>query len=183
MQLAQTLPAKGTFPMTSTRPARFALCLALLLAAVATARTEVKYPPAPKEYDVSLRFQIRAPLPGWYDRFDEMMAELKRLGFTREARPADEPEDPSNDRLNGVAASENARKLLSQRYVQTILLRPKGYKAQPNDRVKVRLELAGGLSLERQQVLHGQVVERLGLLGFREAPGYDHRAFLWVLGT
>jgi hypothetical protein len=183
MQLTQTLPAEGTFPMTSTRPARFALCLALLLAAVAAASAEVKYPPAPKEYDVSLRFQIRAPLPGWYDRFDEMMADLKRLGFTREDRPADEPEDPSNDRLNGVVASENARKLLGQRYVQTILLRPKGFKAQPNDRVKVRLELAGGLSLERQQALHGQVVERLGLLGFREAPGYDHRSFLWVLGT
>src|SRR5689334_3883038 len=142
MQMAQTLPAEGTLPMTSIRPARLALVIILLGAAGAHA--EVKYPPAPKDYDVSLRFQIRAPLPSWYDRFDEMMAELGRAGFTREARPADEPEDPSNDRLNGGVASANARKLLGQRYVQTILLRPAGFKAEPNSRVKVRLELAGG---------------------------------------
>jgi hypothetical protein len=179
MQLAQTLPAEGILPMTSTRW----LSSVVLLVVAAAASAEVKYPPPPAEYDVSLRFQIRAPLPSWYDRFDEMMAELNRAGFTRESRPADEPEDPSNDRLDGTVSSGNARKLLAQRYMQTIILRPKGYKAEPNSRVKVRLELAGGLPLDGQQMLHRQVAERLTQLGFREMPGYDHKLFHWVLGT
>src|SRR5262245_30200140 len=84
MQLAETLPAEETLPMT-----RFATWLSLTFALViaVVARAEVKRPAPPKDYDVSLRFQIRAPLPGWYDRYDEMVAELKKFGFAPAARP------------------------------------------------------------------------------------------------
>ncbi len=90
------------------------------------ARAGVTYPAPPQEYDVQLRFRIRAPLPAWYDRFDEMLAGLKKIGFVRGPVVADAPEDPSNDVLSGTVASEKVRLLLQVPGVQTILVKPKG---------------------------------------------------------
>jgi hypothetical protein len=146
---------------------------------------QVKYPAPPKEYDVEIRFRLRAPLPGWYDLFDQMLAELKSVGFQRNARPAEEPEDPDSDRLYGVIASQNSRKLLLHPNVQTILLVPRGWKA-PTDadkRVKVNLDLATGLAPDRQHVLSDQVIQQLDQIGFREAIGYDHRGYTRIFGT
>ena len=172
--------------MTSIRLLRGAAVAALVLGLVAASfvRAEVKYPAPPKEYDIEVRFKIRAPLPAWYDRFDEMLAAMKRVGFVREAVPADEQEDPGNDRLAGTISSEKARGLLRVPGVRTILLKPKGSQLpKANERVKVRLELVSGLSPDRQLQLSRQCLPRLQALGFREAIGYDNHGYTWLVGT
>ena len=46
-----------------------------------------------------------------------------------------------------------------------------------NQRVKVRLELASGFTLDRQLTLTNQVLLLLGELDYREAFGFDHRGY------
>jgi len=143
------------------------------------------HPAPPKEYDVQVRFRIRAPQPGWFDRFDELMAYLKGIGFTRDPRPEDEPEDFDADVLTGSISSGNARKILVHSFVQSILLKPRGWKApeSPDARVKVDLSLATGLPSDRQRVFSEQALENLNKIGFREAVGYDHRGHTRLFGT
>src|SRR5262249_44255486 len=160
-----TPDSPGIIVMTPTRFVRRTrwLALAALLFVSPSIYGQVTYPAPPKEYDVEIRFRLRAPLPGWFDLFDQMLADLKRVGFQRNARPAEEPEDPDNDRLYGIIAPENARKLLLHPNVKTILLSPRGWKppAEPDKRVKVILELATGLPKDRQHVLSDQVLQQL----------------------
>src|SRR5439155_24286224 len=136
-------------------------------------------------YAVQLRFRIRAPQPGWFDRFDELLAYLKGIGFTRTARPDDEPEDVDADILNGTIASADARKILVHPFAQTILLSPRGYKLPDaaDARVKVNLTLATGLPPDRQRVFADQALEHLSKIGFRNAVGYDHRRHTRLFGT
>jgi hypothetical protein len=171
--------------MISNPLSRRASWLAIIVVAASTAiaPAQVIYPKPPKEYDVSLRFQIRTPLPGWYDRFDEMVAALKGMGFIREPLPEGEPLDPSNDILKGIIASDNAEKLLGYPAVQTVLLVPHGAKLKSEERVKVRLKLASGLGLETQLKLKRQLMDKLEQIGFRESIGYDHHEFTWLVGT
>src|SRR5579872_3425898 len=111
------------------------LALVLLAVPASLAEGQVIYPKPPAEYDVALRFQIRAPLPGWYDRYDEMTAALKRLGLKMEPLPAGETLDPAVDILKGTIASEDAQKLLEYPAVRTILLLPHGVALKAEDRV------------------------------------------------
>src|SRR5262245_12317891 len=160
------------------------LVVAISLALAGSARAEVIYPDPPKEYDAQVRFQLRAPLPAWYDRFDDMLAALKNAGFVRDPLGPDELEDPGGDRLTGTVSSSKARLLLRVGGVRTILLKPKGYQVPKADqRVKVRLELVSGLSAAKQLQLSRQCLPRLEALGFRDAIGYDHRGFTWLVGT
>ncbi len=160
------------------------IAAALGLAFAATAPAEVTYPEAPKEYDAQIRFKLRAPLPAWYDRFDEMLAAMKGVGFVRDPLGPDEQEDPGGDRLSGVSPSAKARLLLRVPGVRTILLKPRGNQLPKFDqRVKVRLELVSGLSSAKQLQLSRQCLPRLEALGFREAIGYDHRGFTLLVGT
>ncbi len=96
-------------------------CAALLLCA-APLLGQSKQPPPPKEYDVQVRFRIRQPMPQWLDHFDEMLGSFKSFGFVRDERPEDEPEDPEVDRVTGRMPSGNARKILLNPFVQTIML-------------------------------------------------------------
>src|SRR5262249_50328606 len=89
------------------------------------------------------------------------------------------------NRMSGTIPSPAARKILLDPRVQSVLLSPAGFKL-PEDAqapVKVHLELAGGLSLERQRVLADQLRPYLLELGFREAIGYDHRGHTRLVGT
>jgi hypothetical protein len=171
--------------MTATRRCRNApLVVAISLALAGPATAEVIYPDPPKDYDVQVRFQLRAPLPAWYDRFDEMLAGMKSAGFVRDPLGPDELEDPGGDRLTGAIPSAKARLLLRVSGVRTILLKPKGYQIPKADqRIKVRLELVSGLSRAKQLQLSRQCLPRLEAIGFREAIGYDHRGFTWLVGT
>ncbi len=145
---------------------------------------QVAEPAPPAEYDAHIRFRIRTPMPAWLDRFDEMHGYLKTLGFQRDARPNDEPEDPIIDRLSGTIPSANARKALLHSSVRSILLIPRGWKLPAStDRVRASLELATGLPIERQKVLSDQCRERLAGIGFNEAVGYDHRGHSRLVGT
>lgn len=142
-------------------------------------------PVPPAEFDVQIRYRLRAPLPQWFDLFDQMLASLKAAGFQRTPRPADEPEDPDSDRLTGTIASANAHKLLLHPYVQTIFLTPRGYKP-PTDadkRIKVNLELTTGLPPDRQHLLSEQILRQLEQVGFRESVGYDHKGYSRIFGT
>lgn len=162
---------------------RCRLTIVLFIWFAADSPAQVKRPAPPAHYDVTLRFLLRLQLPAWYDRFDEMLADLQKLGFERTNPPSEGIEDPNNDRLDGRIASGQARRLLSYQSVQTILLKPQGFRAEAGQPVKIRIELAAGLPGEQQQLLHRQVAERLRLLGFREAPGYFHESFTMLLGV
>src|SRR5579864_2322639 len=106
------LPTTRTDLMLPRRYFRFvaALVCAVCWLVAGPASAQVKSPPPPKEYDVQVRFRIRAPLNIWLDEFDKMVDYLQRAGFVRDARPADEQEDPDNDVITGHIASENAHK-------------------------------------------------------------------------
>jgi hypothetical protein len=162
---------------------RCSISMMLLMVLAALGPAQVRRPAPPDEYDVTLRFTLRLPLPEWYDRFDEMLADLRRLGFQRPQLPPDGVEDPTNDRLQGRISSRNARKLLTHRSVETLLLQPKGFTPEAGRPVKIRVELATGLPREQQRALHRQVAEKLNRLGFQEAPGYFHEGFTMLLGT
>lgn len=162
---------------------RCLLALTVVAMVAADSATQVQRPDPPAEYDVTLRFLLRSPLPGWYDQFDDMVADLKRLGFQRTALPEDGVEDPSNDRLEGIIRAGSSRRLLSQPMVQTILLKPRGFAVAAGQPAKVRLELAAGLPRDQQRNLHRQVATRLASLGFKEALGYFHEGFTVILGT
>src|SRR5262245_5572132 len=104
-------------------PSRFLRFAPLIVCTVwglvcGSANAQVKSPAPPKEYDVQVRFRIRAPLNLWLDEFDKMLAYLQKAGFVRDARPADDQEDPDADIVTGHIASDNARKLLLYPAVQ-----------------------------------------------------------------
>ncbi|MFL5341765.1 MAG: hypothetical protein ACJ8F7_16595 [Gemmataceae bacterium] len=160
------------------------LALAAWVLSVAAAPAQVVSPPPPKEYDVQIRFRIRQPMPQYLDRLDELVGWLKGIGFVRDARPEDEPEDPDVDRLTGTMPSQTARKAIINPFVQTVLLVPHGYKLpEPGQRVKVTLDTAANLPRDRQRVLFEQILNQLDQIGFREMVGYDHRGYTRVLGT
>src|SRR5262249_29766434 len=179
--------ASGTKTMMSNRLVRrvpWLVCAAGLWLS-SSIYAQVTQPAPPKEYDVEIRYRLRAPQPGWFDLFDRMLAELKTAGFRRNPRPAEEPEDPESDRLFGVVPSDTAPKLILHPNIRTILLAPRGWQApaEADKRVKVSLELATGLPKDRQHALFDQVLQQLGQIGFREAVGYDHRGNTRILGT
>src|SRR5262249_54765748 len=84
----------------------------------------------------------------------------------------------------GTVPSAKARQMLQQRYVQTLRLQPKGYRPpeDKNQPVRVHLELAAGLPVERARVLRDEVRRVLAPLGFLEAAGYDDRGFTRLVG-
>lgn len=170
--------------MKSIRSLLFPCCVIAMLSACSSIYGQSKQPAPPKEYDVQIRFRIRAALTQWLDRFEAMNIYLRQQRFVRDTRPADEPEDIEADVITGSVPSPNARKLLLYPEVETVLARPKGYQLPAgNPRVKVHIELVDKHLPDRQKVLHDQCVERLTMLGFREAVGYDHRNFTRVFGT
>jgi hypothetical protein len=156
------------------------LCLALACPCLAA---DPAAPPPPKRYDVRLRYQIDAFRKERLVLFDELLKHFKEIGFDKNPGPDDEPENPKYTHMTGSIASEDARKLLVDRHVKSLLLTPAGGMVPEGDTpVRVQLDLVGGLNTQNQQKLADQVREVLAPLGFREAVGYESRGNRRLLG-
>lgn len=154
----------------------------LLFAPPALAQPAAPKPPA--EYNAFIRYQIDAFRTEHIRQFDEMVDALAKLGFHKGPGPDDERESRAVNRMAGTVASADARKLLNQRHVKTILLVPRGAElpADAEQPLRVQIELASGLDREAQRRLAEQVRSVLAPLGFREAVGYDHRGQTRLVG-
>src|ERR1700736_3091087 len=99
--------------------------LSLALAVSETSRAEQPAaPPPPKEYQVHVRYRIRATGNVRLAQFFSMTRYLESLGFHREPGLENEPEDPDQVMLTGTIAADRATKILTERHVQAILLIP-----------------------------------------------------------
>jgi hypothetical protein len=182
--------------MKSTRPA---LCLlagviSLPLLGLAAVPTPPANQPRPDKYKATLRYDIVAPRDQHVALYKAMIGHLDKIGF--EFQPKLEPfpntdyEDPRKNILTGFLAPDKALGCLNNRSVASLLLVPPNYEvpADPAQPVHVRLELASGFTSSRQLALANQVRALLGLLGFQESVGYDHRGltgrpFTRIVGT
>lgn len=142
-------------------------------------------PPPPKEYRVILRYQLRGPRVERLRQFAAMKSYLQSLGFQKDASEENEAEDPRITRITGTIGSANARKMLGDEHVRSILLAPSDFSppAEAQQPVKVQLELMGGRELDRQRLLADQLKEVLKNGGFQEAIAYDNRGHTRIVGT
>jgi hypothetical protein len=157
-------------------------CFLLNLAAVAGFAAPLA-PPPPETYDVRLRYQINAFRNERVTQYFEMIKSLKAMGFQMKDGAESDPDNPDANELTGTIASKNARQLLSERHVRSVLLVPAGAKLPAeNEFVHVQMELAPGLSVERERMLADATRVVLKALGFREATGYDNRGHTRLVG-
>jgi len=163
-----------------------ALTLVTLALFVPLASAQPPAPPRPEKYNVTLRYWIPTARDQHVAQYDAMIRHLQSLGFEfnppLEKHPDTNREDRSKNYLHGAIASGNALKLLDLPVVQTIQLTPLApdeFKLPdgPDDPVRVRLEMAGNLSADRQRELANQTRVLIREIGFKEAPGYDHRGY------
>jgi hypothetical protein len=172
-----------------------ALGVAALAVAVGTvAAAPPATPPPPKQYDVHIRYRIDAGRPERLKQYFELMKFLSSAGFTIDPNLDDDPGDPYETRLRGTIASANVarlfadpqtRRAFADSRIRSLLLLPAGFKVpeDPGARVKVQMELTGGLAPSRQRVFADQLRAKLVLLGFQEKVGYDHRGHRRMVGT
>lgn len=167
------------------KPIRLVAAVAFFCGGLASAPPA---PPPPAAYGVVVRYQINAFQNERIAQFNEMLKALTAAGFKRDASdepPEDEAANAQQTRLKGTVPSAAVRQLLRQRHVRSVLLVPAGEKlpADPNQAVRVHVELASGFPPARQQMLHAQVGEVLAVLKFNEAVGYDDRAATRMVGS
>src|SRR6516162_62960 len=110
-------------------PATFRkLLLSSLAIFLAAARSQGGFPapPPPKDYDVEIRYQIYAGRNQRIAQFRAMMAYLESIGFHKNpaADPHYEEEDTEETRMSGTIASTNLKKILLERYVKALLIKP-----------------------------------------------------------
>jgi hypothetical protein len=158
--------------------------LAIVFLAGPDTRAQIKTPKPPDTYDVQIRYRILADRNERVLQFDEMAKFFAGLGFKETETDESDlaPFDPAAERIIGTIPSKNARELLNDRRVQTILLTPVGYKLpeKPDELVRVRLEIATNRD---QLALFNQVSTALGKLGFRRDLGVDTQGFKVTKGT
>ncbi len=165
-----------------SRAAVLIAALACLLVLPSLAQQPLQPPPVAK-YRVKLRYHIPAPRDQHVKQYDAMIEYLKSLKFKfdppLEDRPETDREDRGKNELEGQIGPGNPLRLLGDPSVASVLLVPADLKLpnDPNQPVKVRLELPSGYSPDRQLTLANQVLVLLGQLGFTEADGYDHRGY------
>ena len=161
----------------------------LLLIAAAALPGRADAPPAPPDaYDVAIRYQINASRNERVKQHLEMTRYFRDAGFVRAGDdvPADdEAENADYDRMRGTIPADKVRLLLGERHVRVLQLLPTGKKPpdDANARVRVDVELASGLPLERQRRLADQTLRVLRVLGFQEAVAYDSRGNTRLLGS
>jgi hypothetical protein len=170
-----------------TFTARFAQVTAfglLLGLAPSYAHGQVKSPSPPDEYQVLIRYRIRAPQNVRLAQFLPMVRYLESIGFHKNPGPENEAEDPEQTRMSGTIALANARKILADPHVKMIVLAPASYSWPPdkNTLVKVQMELTPGLPPARSLVLAEETAALLGSIGFVEAVGYDNRHHTRLVG-
>lgn len=164
------------------------VCLATLSARPTVAQP--KAPPPPAKYDVEIYYRILAFRNQRARLVLALQKDLKALGFERDpddealGEDQNEVENVKVTRIKGTIPSANARKILSNPSVLTILLKPAGKELPAKDQpVRVNLGLASDLSPGRQQALAAELSTVLRKLGFRAAVGFDHRHFTRVVGS
>ena len=84
-------------------------------------------PPPPKEYDVQLRYRIRAGRTERLIQYFAFIKFLEKVGFQKNPGPDDEPDNPLLNRMTGRIASDKVRDLLQNSHVKSLLLFPAGY--------------------------------------------------------
>ena len=167
-----------------TRPG---LLLAALLVSASPATAQVAYPPRPEKYDVHLRYRIRADRDERISQFRELQRFLEGVGFV--AAPREDADldafDPTAERMNGTMPSANAARLFEDPRIQTAVFVPAARQLpeEPAAPVPVRIILAGGLAAEQQRLLHHQVAQHLGRMGFREGVAYDTLNYRLLRGS
>lgn len=170
----------------SMKPAIGVTCLGLLAAGCAwhfggVAPALPAAPSAPAHYQVKLRYRIVAPRDQHALLYDQLVDHLIRLKFDFEPpldqHPATDRIDPSKNEFRGKLPASQILKVRDNALIAGVVLVPDGFKLPdaPDQPVRVRIELQGGLPGDRQRDLAEQTKLLLGLLGFKEAPGYDHR--------
>lgn len=138
-------------------------------------------PPAPAFYQVALRYRIVTPRDQHVILYDRLVQHLQKLNFefrpSLDQSPNTDRIDPSKNEFRGRLAGANVAKLRDNPQVAGLVLIPDGFKLPDaaDEPVRVRVELVGGLPPDRQRELSEQTALLLGLLGFKEAAGYDHR--------
>ena len=166
------------------------LACGLVLSAVrpAPGQPRPKAPPPPATFDIDVRYSIVA---GRNQRARALLAlkhDLKTLDFKRHAddevagEDQNEIENVAVTHLRGTIPAANARKILRNPSVRTILLTPTGVKLLADKAVRVELDLAAHLQPTAQRILAAELLAVLRELGFREAVGYDHRNFTRLVG-
>src|SRR5262245_45757329 len=161
-------------PSMLSRAAIIALCTLFTGSQIPRSDAAAPMPARPKAYDVQLRYRIYAARNERLKQFDELVAFLNSVGFKKHPRPATEAEDPGETIMSGTIASGQARKLLGDSRIKTILLTPAGYKPPEEGPMKVQIEIAAGHPAERQLALYEQSRIKLEALGFRDNVGYDN---------
>jgi hypothetical protein len=162
--------------------------LALFLAAVLTTPLVAgpSSPPPPDEYDVIIRYRIDAARTERIIQFRAMMRYLESLGFDKDpSENENEVEDRTATEMTGHIKSANARKILLEPHIRTIMLYPKGANlpADAEQFVRVDLGLTADLKEDLQHKLYNQTGEVLRSLGFQEGVGYDNRGGSRIVGN
>lgn len=155
--------------------------------AVVPASAQVVYPKPPDQYDVTLRYRIRAAGEQRAGPFRAMAKHLQEIGF----KHADEERfrldmlDPGAEIATGTLPSASAGKLFADPSIRSAVLSPAGGKSfdDPKKPLQLRIALADGLPKEEQHQLHTQAVEQLEKLGFAHSTGYDHKGYTVVRGS
>jgi hypothetical protein len=138
-------------------------------------------PAPPSHYQVVLRYRIVATRDQHVVLYDRLVKHLQKLGFEfqppLDQRPQTDRIDPSKNEFRGRLPAAQVGRVRDNPNVAGMLLIPDGFKLpdEANQPVRVRVELAGGLNLDRQRELAEQTKLLLGVLGFKEAGHYDHR--------
>ncbi|HMF12922.1 MAG TPA: hypothetical protein VKE94_11470, partial [Gemmataceae bacterium] len=160
------------------------LSVAAILAAPLPAQVPAPKPPA--EFDVVIRYRIDAARTERILQFRELIRYLESIGFKKDpSENENEPEDRTAVEMTGSIASGNARKILAEPHVRTILLVPKGAKlpTEADQFVRTNLELTSGLQEGLQAKLYEQTRAVLRSIGFQEAVGYDNRGNTRIVGN
>src|SRR5437879_2799678 len=135
------------------------LSLVGLLATCTSLGAQPAAPTPPAKFQATLRYRITSSRDLHVMQYDALIEDLKALGFEfqppLEKRPRTDREDPSKNTLQGIIPSGNVTRVFHNPNVVSMLLIPQEFKLpeDPNQRVQVRLEIAGGLHRERQREL------------------------------
>jgi subtilisin family serine protease len=158
--------------------------IVLILVAAGIGHGQVVLPPSPATYRAQLRYRILLPPIERVPRFERLVKFLESIGFHKDPGPITEAEDASETHMSGTIPSANAHLILAEPAVFSVVVEPADWQrpGDPATLVGVRIDLARGLPRDRQQLLAEQTRERLILLGFQEAIGYDHRGHTLLVG-
>lgn len=150
----------------------------------AGAHGQVRAPKPPETYDIQVRYRINADRNDRVLQFEAMTKYFASIGFTE--RPGEDNDlaafDPKAERMIGTAPSADARKLLGDGRVQTLLLMPAGVKLPDDPQAMMRVQIE--LSRNRDQLgLFNQTQLALRQLGFRIDVGFDPLGYTVIRGT